>query len=151
MALHGNKSQSQRRKAIEDFRRNKVHLLVATDIAARGIDVEGLSHVVNYNLPAVPEDYVHRVGRTGRAGNKGIAISLVSAEEKKLLADIEKFVGFKATYCELPLSHPEAPKPKTVGPKSKEKNEPKSSLRKRAAKRKSRRRNSKESGGQRKL
>ena len=102
VALHGNKSQSQRRKAIEDFRRNKVHLLVATDIAARGIDVEGLSHVVNYNLPAVPEDYVHRIGRTGRAGNKGIAISLVSAEEKKLLADIEKFVGFKATYCELP-------------------------------------------------
>ncbi len=147
VALHGNKSQSQRRKAIEDFRRNKVHLLVATDIAARGIDVEGLSHVVNYNLPAVPEDYVHRVGRTGRAGNKGIAISLVSAEEKKLLADIEKFVGFKATFCELPLSHPEAPIFETVGQKSKEKNEPKSSLRKRPAKRKSRRRNAKEAGG----
>lgn len=147
VALHGNKSQSQRRKAIEDFRRNKVHLLVATDIAARGIDVEGLSHVVNYNLPAVPEDYVHRVGRTGRAGNKGIAISLVSAEEKKLLSDIEKFVGFKATYCELPLSHPEAPITGTVGQKSKEKNEPKSSFRKRPAKRKSRRRNAKETGG----
>ena len=147
VALHGNKSQSQRRKAIEDFRRNKVHLLVATDIAARGIDVEGLSHVVNYNLPAVPEDYVHRIGRTGRAGNKGIAISLVSAEEKKLLADIEKFVGFKATYCELPLSHPEAPITGAVGQKSKEKNEPKSSFRKRPAKRKSRRRNAKETGG----
>ena len=147
VALHGNKSQSQRRKAIEDFRRNKVHLLVATDIAARGIDVEGLSHVVNYNLPAVPEDYVHRVGRTGRAGNKGIAISLVSAEEKKLLADIEKFVGFKATYCELPLSHPEAPITGAAGQKSKEKNEPKSSFRKRPAKRKSRRRNAKETGG----
>ena len=151
VALHGNKSQSQRRKAIEDFRRNKVHLLVATDIAARGIDVEGLSHVVNYNLPAVPEDYVHRVGRTGRAGNKGIAISLVSAEEKKLLADIEKFVGFKATYCELPLSHPEAPISETVGQKSKEKNGPKSSLRKRSAKRKSRRRHAKEAGGKKKM
>ena len=147
VALHGNKSQSQRRKAIEDFRRNKVHLLVATDIAARGIDVEGLSHVVNYNLPAVPEDYVHRIGRTGRAGNKGIAISLVGAEEKKLLASIEKFVGFKATYCELPLSQPEAPISGTVGQKSKEKNEPKSSFRKRPAKRKSRRRNAKEAGG----
>ena len=147
VALHGNKSQSQRRKAIEDFRRNKVHLLVATDIAARGIDVEGLSHVVNYNLPAVPEDYVHRIGRTGRAGNKGIAISLATAEEKKLLADIEKFVGFKATYCELPLSHPEAPITGAVGQKSKEKNEPKSSFRKRPAKRKSRRRNAKETGG----
>ena len=147
VALHGNKSQSQRRKAIEDFRRNKVHLLVATDIAARGIDVEGLSHVVNYNLPAVPEDYVHRVGRTGRAGNKGIAISLVSAEEKKLLADIEKFAGFKATYCELPSSHSEASISKTVGQKSKEKNVPKSSLRKRSAKRKSRRKKAKEADG----
>ena len=90
---------------------------------------------------------MHRVGRTGRAGNKGIAISLVSAEEKKLLADIEKFVGFKATYCELPLSHPEAPITGAVGQKSKEKNEPKSSFRKRPAKRKSRRRNAKETGG----
>ena len=147
VALHGNKSQSQRRKAIEDFRRNKVHLLVATDIAARGIDVEGLSHVVNYNLPTVPEDYVHRIGRTGRAGNKGIAISLVSAEEKKLLADIEKFAGFKTTYCELPSSHSEASISKPVGQKSKEKNVPKSSLRKRSAKRKGRRRNAKEAGG----
>ena len=121
VALHGNKSQSQRRKAIEDFRRSKVHLLIATDIAARGIDLEGLSHVVNYNLPAFPEDYVHRIGRTGRAGNKGIATSLVSAEEKKLLTDIEKFIGFKATYCELPLSYPEALISETVGQKSKEK------------------------------
>tara|TARA_Y100001936_G_C16046973_1_gene655245 strand:+ start:28 stop:1338 length:1311 start_codon:yes stop_codon:yes gene_type:complete len=147
VALHGNKTQSQRRKAIEDFRRNKVRLLVATDIAARGIDVEGLSHVVNYNLPSVPEDYVHRVGRTGRAGNRGVAISLVSAEEKRLLTDIERFVGFKAIYCELPLSHSDAQKSESVGQKSKEKNAPKSSLRKRPAKRKSRRRNAKEVGG----
>ncbi len=147
VALHGNKTQSQRRKAIEDFRRNKVRLLVATDIAARGIDVEGLSHVVNYNLPSVPEDYVHRVGRTGRAGNRGVAISLVSAEEKRLLTDIERFVGFKAIYCELPLSHSDAQTSESVGQKSKEKNAPKSSLRKRPAKRKSRRRNAKEVGG----
>ncbi len=151
VALHGNKSQSQRRKAIEDFRRHKVHLLVATDIAARGIDVEGLSHVVNYNLPAVPEDYVHRVGRTGRAGNKGVAISLVSAEEKKLLVDIEKFVKFKATYCELPLLHSEARISEIVEKKVKEKNGPKSNLRKKAAKSKRRRRNTKEAGSQRKL
>ena len=73
----------------------KVHLLVATDIAARGIDVEGLSHVVNYNLPAVPEDYVHRVGRTGRAENTGEAVTFLLPQDKKLLVKIESLLGYK--------------------------------------------------------
>ena len=90
MAIHGNKSQSARTKALADFKSGKITALVATDIAARGIDIDQLPHVVNYDLPNIPEDYVHRVGRTGRAGSNGVAISLVCIDELALLKDIEK-------------------------------------------------------------
>ena len=89
-ALHGNKSQGQRIRALEDFKKLKINVLVATDIAARGIDIDELPHVVNYELPGVPEDYVHRIGRTGRAGASGEATSLVCIDEHKLLRDIER-------------------------------------------------------------
>ena len=92
-AIHGNKSQAQRTKALRSFKQGKVRVLVATDIAARGLDIDQLPHVVNFDLPNVPEDYVHRIGRTGRAGHEGEAISLVSADEAKQLADIEKLLG----------------------------------------------------------
>jgi len=91
-AIHGNKSQNARTKALEDFKKGKVRVLVATDIAARGIDIDHLPHVVNYELPNVSEDYVHRIGRTGRAGNKGEAISLVCVDEDDFLASIEKLI-----------------------------------------------------------
>ncbi len=89
-AIHGNKSQSARTKALADFKTNHIRVLVATDVASRGIDIRLLPHVVNYELPNVPEDYVHRIGRTGRAGEEGCACSLVSADERGLLKDIEK-------------------------------------------------------------
>ncbi|MBC3879854.1 DEAD/DEAH box helicase [Undibacterium sp. LX40W] len=92
MAIHGNKSQSARTKALAEFKDGSLTVLVATDIAARGIDIDQLPHVVNYDLPNVPEDYVHRIGRTGRAGATGEAVSLVCVDEFKLLADIEKFI-----------------------------------------------------------
>src|SRR5690606_21250690 len=91
-AIHGNKSQGARTKALEDFKRNTIRVLVATDIAARGIDIDQLPHVVNYELPNVPEDYVHRIGRTGRAEREGEAISLVCVDEHKFLRDIEKLI-----------------------------------------------------------
>jgi ATP-dependent RNA helicase RhlE len=89
-AIHGNKSQPQRERALASFRDGQARVLVATDIAARGIDVEGVSHVINFELPNVPEDYVHRIGRTARAGAAGIAISFCSDEERPYLRDIEK-------------------------------------------------------------
>ncbi|MFC0218112.1 DEAD/DEAH box helicase [Pseudochelatococcus lubricantis] len=89
-AIHGNKSQSQRERALADFRSGKRKILVATDIAARGIDVEGVTHVVNFDLPNVPESYVHRIGRTARAGAEGSAISFCDAEERAYLRDIER-------------------------------------------------------------
>lgn len=95
MAIHGNKSQSARTKALQEFKEGKLRALIATDIAARGIDIDMLPHVVNYELPHVPEDYVHRIGRTGRAGNDGAAISLVCVDEDKLLSAIEKFTRRK--------------------------------------------------------
>ncbi len=91
-AIHGNKSQGARTKALADFKRGKVRVLVATDIAARGLDIDQLPHVVNFELPNVPEDYVHRIGRTGRAGNEGEAVSLVCVDEIKLLRDIERLL-----------------------------------------------------------
>jgi ATP-dependent RNA helicase RhlE len=92
MAIHGNKSQSARTKALADFKSGDLHVLVATDIAARGIDIDQLPHVVNYELPNVPEDYVHRIGRTGRAGAQGEAVSLVCVDENGFLRDIEKLI-----------------------------------------------------------
>ncbi|CAC9962198.1 ATP-dependent RNA helicase RhlE (EC 3.6.4.13) [uncultured Gammaproteobacteria bacterium] len=94
-AIHGNKSQGARTRALDDFKKGKVNVLVATDIAARGIDIVELPLVVNFDLPNVPEDYVHRIGRTGRAGSKGEAISLVSADEAKQLFDIERLTQKK--------------------------------------------------------
>ena len=92
MAIHGNKSQPQRIKALEDFKNGNVRVLVATDIAARGLDIDMLPHVVNFELPQVAEDYIHRIGRTGRAGAEGEALSLVCVDEHKLLKDIEKLL-----------------------------------------------------------
>lgn len=92
-AIHGNKSQGARTSALANFKAGTVRVLVATDIAARGIDIDKLPHVVNFELPNVPEDYVHRIGRTARAGQKGNAVSLVCVDELKLLRDIEKLLG----------------------------------------------------------
>ena len=94
-AIHGNKSQSARTKALAGFKDGTIEILVATDIAARGLDIPLLPHVVNFELPNIPEDYVHRIGRTGRAGAKGEAISLVCVDEKQYLKDIEKLVNLK--------------------------------------------------------
>src|SRR5210317_1300802 len=94
-AIHGNKSQAARVKALSNFKTGKVRVLVATDVAARGLDIERLPHVVNFELPHVPEDYVHRIGRTARAGHEGHAVSLVCVDEHKLLADIEKLLQKK--------------------------------------------------------
>lgn len=91
-AIHGNKSQNARQRALDNFKAGKVWVLVATDIAARGIDIDGVSHVVNYELPHEPESYVHRIGRTGRAGATGIAFSLVDPAERKRLRSIEKLI-----------------------------------------------------------
>jgi len=91
-AIHGNKSQNARQTALENFKNKRVRVLVATDIAARGIDIDQLSHVLNYELPNIPETYVHRIGRTGRAGASGIALSFCSREERTYLRDIEKLI-----------------------------------------------------------
>jgi ATP-dependent RNA helicase RhlE len=94
-AIHGNKSQGARTKALADFKTGSVRVLVATDIAARGLDIPLLPHVINFELPNVPEDYVHRIGRTGRAGNSGEALSLVSTDELDFLRGIEKLIGLR--------------------------------------------------------
>ena len=94
-AIHGNKSQGARTKALANFKANKIRVLVATDIAARGIDIDMLPHVVNFELPNVPEDYVHRIGRTGRAGREGEALSLVCVDENDYLRGIERLIGQK--------------------------------------------------------
>ncbi len=91
-AIHGNKSQGARTRALASFKQGKIRVLVATDIAARGLDIDQLPHVVNFDLPNVPEDYVHRIGRTGRAGNEGEAVSLVCVDEHKFLRDIERLI-----------------------------------------------------------
>ena len=99
-AIHGNKSQNSRQNALNNFKNGNLNVLVATDIAARGIDIDELSHVFNYDLPNVPETYVHRIGRTGRAGNEGMAISFCAAEERKELRDIEKLAAIKIPVIE---------------------------------------------------
>jgi ATP-dependent RNA helicase RhlE len=95
MALHGNKSQAARTQALADFKSGEIRALVATDIAARGIDIDELPHVVNYEIPNVSEDYVHRIGRTGRAGASGEAVSLVCMDEEGFMHDIERFTKQK--------------------------------------------------------
>jgi len=99
-AIHGNKSQNARQRALLNFKTRQTRILVATDIAARGIDIDELTHVINFELPNVPETYVHRIGRTGRAGASGIALSFCDAEEKEFLRDIEKLIGLKVPVVE---------------------------------------------------
>ncbi len=128
-AIHGDKSQQERMKALEAFKNGEIRVLVATDVAARGLDIEALPYVVNYDLPHNPEDYVHRIGRTGRAGASGCAISLVSESETRYLKDIEKLIGnvidveivpgFESGAAEVPLyrtreAHATSPRPAHV-------------------------------------
>jgi ATP-dependent RNA helicase RhlE len=107
LAIHGNKSQGARTRALSEFKDGTLQVLVATDIAARGIDISELPHVVNYELPNVPEDYVHRIGRTGRAGSEGEATSLVCVDEHKLLKDIERLIKREFTRNILPGFEPD--------------------------------------------
>ena len=100
-SIHSDKSQGQRRRALENFRRGKTSVLVATDVLARGIDVPDVDHVINFDLPDMPEDYVHRIGRTGRAGEQGYAISFVTRENRRLLSDIEKLIDKHIPLMEL--------------------------------------------------
>lgn len=119
-AIHGNKSQAARQKALKDFKQGNLNILVATDIAARGIDVSELSLVINYDLPNVPETYVHRIGRTGRANASGLAISFCDSEEKVYLRDIQKLINQKIpVIAEHPFIHDidEAPAAKQSGPR----------------------------------
>ena len=114
-AIHGNKSQPQRERALAGFKSGHCRVLVATDIAARGIDVDGVTHVVNYDLPNMPESYVHRIGRTARAGAAGIAISFCNSEERAYLRDIEKLTRMKVPVAELPkgiAALPAEPRPR---------------------------------------
>ncbi|HMG68958.1 MAG TPA: DEAD/DEAH box helicase [Chitinophagaceae bacterium] len=111
-AIHGNKSQNERQRALSNFKSRRTRVLVATDIAARGIDIDDLTHVINFDLPDVPETYVHRIGRTGRAGASGIAISFCDYEEKISLNDIQKLIGKKITIVkdhpyDVALMHPQ--------------------------------------------
>jgi len=107
MAIHGNKSQAARTRALAEFKQGTIRVLVATDIAARGLDIDQLPHVVNFELPNVPEDYVHRIGRTGRAGNTGESVSLVCIDEHKLLIDIERLLKRKIQNIVLPGFEPD--------------------------------------------
>ena len=94
-AIHGDKSQGARQQALNNFKDGKLRVLVATDIAARGIDIDSLAHVINFDVPNIPETYVHRIGRTGRAGASGTAISFCEPEERAYVRDIEKLIGKK--------------------------------------------------------
>jgi len=116
-AIHGNKSQSARQAALEDFRSGRARVLVATDIAARGIDVNGVTHVVNFELPNVPETYVHRIGRTARAGASGAALSFCDGSERSFLRDIEKLIRRTIAVAETPKGLETAPAPPLPAPK----------------------------------
>jgi ATP-dependent RNA helicase RhlE len=106
-AIHGNKTQNNRMKALEAFKNNKIQILVATDVAARGIDIKRMSQVINFDVPTVAKDYIHRIGRTGRGGDMGEAITLVSADEFRLLRDIEKLINNKLERVEIEGFEPE--------------------------------------------
>jgi len=108
-AIHGNKSQNARTQALADFKNFNIRVLVATEVASRGLDIKELPHVVNFELPNVPEDYVHRIGRTGRAGATGLAISLVSPDEAGLLKDIEKVLRKSVPVAATPTFAPAPP------------------------------------------
>ena len=118
-ALHGNRSQSQRERALSDLKRGRVDVLVATDIASRGIDVNDISHVINYDVPHTPEDYVHRIGRTGRVDATGDAFTLMSPEEHKDVTAIERFLGKtipRVTLVDFDYKMRPAPEPRGEGP-----------------------------------
>ncbi len=115
-ALHGNKSQGQRERALDAFRTGTVQVLVATDIAARGIDVETVTHVFNHDLPSLPESYVHRIGRTGRAGRSGFAVTLCDAEQRAWLRDVEREIGRALTVDDDHPWHSEAARNSTMRP-----------------------------------
>jgi ATP-dependent RNA helicase RhlE len=115
-AIHGNKSQGARTRALEGFRRGDVAVLVATDLAARGLDVDGITHVINFDLPNEPETYVHRIGRTGRAGASGIALSMCDHEEREYLRDIEALIGRTIETVDDHPYPPSAAPPKPRGP-----------------------------------
>ena len=100
-SIHSDKSQGARRRALDNFRRGKTSILVATDVLARGIDVPDVDHVINFDLPDMPEDYVHRIGRTGRAGEQGFAVSFVTRESRRTMSDIEKLIGKNVPLMEL--------------------------------------------------
>jgi len=116
-AIHGNKSQNARQKALDRFRSGRLRVLVATDIAARGLDVDGISHVINFDLPNEPENYVHRIGRTGRAGASGVAISLCDPGERGHLRDIERLIGirFSADGHQSKFEEPQGERPRQFG------------------------------------
>jgi len=115
-ALHGNKSQGQRERALDAFRAGTVQVLVATDIAARGIDVDTVTHVFNHDLPSLPESYVHRIGRTGRAGRSGVAVTLCDAEQRAWLRDVEREIGRALTVRDGHPWHSEAARTSTLRP-----------------------------------
>jgi ATP-dependent RNA helicase RhlE len=116
LSIHGNKSQSARTQTLAKFKSGNLQVLVATDIAARGIDINELPMVINFDLPNVPEDYVHRIGRTGRAGTVGEALSLVCVDEEKFLADIEKLMQRSVPQSVVPGFEPNTPSPNTPAP-----------------------------------
>ncbi|MCA8930345.1 MAG: DEAD/DEAH box helicase, partial [Alphaproteobacteria bacterium] len=121
-ALHGNKSQGQRQRTLDAFRKGRTQVLIATDIAARGIDIDDISHVVNFDLPMVPEAYVHRIGRTARAGKSGQAISLCAHDERRLLRDIEKLTGKSLRVVDAPEAADVPDQPKRFEPANAEAN-----------------------------
>jgi len=126
VAIHSNRTQSQRERALEGFKEGKFRVMVATDIAARGIDVSGISHVINFDVPQHPEDYIHRIGRTGRAGASGDAITFVGREEQQYLTRIEKFTGSRYPVKVYPGFIPSSPELHvTQGPPSRPKFQPK--------------------------
>lgn len=134
-AIHGNKSQQARQRALTNFKNCSTRVLVATDIAARGIDIDDLTHVINYDLPNIPETYVHRIGRTGRAGAMGIALSFVDAEEKEYLRDIHRLIKSAIPVIAEHPYHVEVPKGPIPGAPGSEKPSPKPFVKKRGGRR----------------
>ena len=116
-ALHGDMSQNKRKRTVENMRRGKIRLLVATDVAARGLDIRGISHVINFDMPMVAEDYIHRIGRTGRAGAKGTAISLVGPDDRHKLSSIQRLIGSDLNWAVIQGLEPTSPEPRRGHPR----------------------------------